>query len=185
MPVSTQRLPPEVPELPEPPDDPDLPEEPDEPDDPEEPELPDDALRSDCPPDPEPDFSPLEEPDEPDEPLIPPGRAPGVDELELPRLLDVPGLSAEPELPLMPPCDPDDPLDPLCEPDDPELPRSASGSGELLDDDALRPELVDPSPCDEPSRSRLELRDEPLVPLCSLLDDPEVFLSRSAIVLSS
>jgi hypothetical protein len=52
-------------------------------------------------------------------------------------------------------------------------------------DDALRLEPDWPSPCDELPRSRLELLDELLDPPWLPLDEPEVFWSRSAIVLSS
>jgi hypothetical protein len=131
-----------------------LPDPPEPPDDPEPPEEP--VPRE------------LEEPDEPDElddPLIPP--------LE-PEL---------PELPDMPPLELELPDEPLSESDGP-LPLDAERSL-LVDDerslllDAERSLLelpASPSPCDD---DPLEL-DEPLMPPLLLLDDPEVFWSRSA-----
>lgn len=106
-----------------------------------------------------------DEPDEPDDPLIPPL------ELELPELPDIPPL----ELEL--------PDEPLSESDD-LLPLDAERSL-LVDDERSLPldaersllELpASPSPCDD---DPLEL-DEPLMPPLLLLDDPEVFWSRSA-----
>lgn len=103
----------------------------------------------------------------PDVPLIPP--------LE-PRLSGLP-VRSEPVLdePLEP--EPDGPLDEPDEPavlDMPELPPKPLPVDPLDPDDALRPLLDCPSPCDELPRSRLEP-----------LDEPEVFWSRSAMMLPS
>lgn len=134
---------------------------PDEPEPPDEPELPDDPEPPDVPR----ELEEPDEPDEPDDPLIPPL------ELELPELPDIPPL----ELEL--------PDEPLSESDD-LLPLDAERSL-LVDDerslllDAERSLLelpASPSPCDD---DPLEL-DEPLMPPLLLLDDPEVFWSRSA-----
>jgi hypothetical protein len=163
---------------------PDEPEEPDEPGgEPEEPGVP---------------FDPGEPevPDEPDDPDMPP------DDPELPgefeALRPLPGDPDVPEDPDMPPDDPelppvpvpgelgvlrpplDDPDDPDMPPDEPELP------GEL---GLLRPLLDRPSLGDElGSFFGLPLLDEslgePLMPPLPLPGEPEVFLSRSAMISS-
>jgi hypothetical protein len=92
---------------------------------------------------------------------------PELDELDPPLLDDPPDEPDRPEL------------------DEPELPLSSSDWSSA---DAFRLELGWPSPCDELPRSRLELLDEPPDPLdapCFPLDEPEMFWSRSAMMLSS
>jgi hypothetical protein len=129
----------------------------DPPDDPDDPEPPDVRELGD----------PLIPPPEPlpEDPDVPPV----LDELDPPLLVD-----PEPELP-------EDPGTP--ELDEPGFPVSSSGLP--LADVALFPELGWPSPCDELPGSRLELLDEPLMPPWLVLDEPEVFWSRSAMILSS
>jgi hypothetical protein len=106
----------------------------------------------------------------------------------LPELPDIPPEPLLPELPDLPPLE----LPELPElPEDPDEPGLVAPTFPLspsvwpLGEEALRLEPDCPSPCDEPPRSRLELLDEPLDPPLLPLDEPEVFWSRSAIVLSS
>jgi hypothetical protein len=104
-------------------------------------------------------------------------------ELEAPELPDIPPL--DPELPPVLPeeLEPLRPLDPAL----PEEPLSSSADksslpdAELPLDEPLRPLLPDsPSLCEVEPRSGFEPPDEPLMPLPLLPDEPEVFLSRSA-----
>lgn len=134
------------------------------------------------PEDPEPD-DPPEEPDDPEPPDDPELGDPFIPPPEpLPALPGVPLVPDELD-PLLPGV-PEVPWDPDCPGlDEPGFPVSASGLP--LADEALLPELDWPSPCDELPRSRLEPLDEPLIPPLSLLDEPEVFWSRSAMILPS
>jgi hypothetical protein len=128
------------------------------------------------PEDPEPD-DPPDEPDDPEppddpelgDPLIPPLELlPGLP--DMPPLLDELGplLLDDPELP-------EDPGDP--DVDEPALP--------LLAGEPLLPEFDFPSPFGGLSRSRLGLLDGALFPPWLLPDEPGLFWSRSAMILSS
>jgi hypothetical protein len=134
------------------------------------------------PEDPEPD-DPPDEPDDPEPPDVPELGDPLIPPLELlPGLPDMPPLLDElgplllddPELPE----DPDGP-----DVDEAALPRSPSDWP--LAGEALLPELDFPSPFGGLSRSRLSLLAGALFPPWLLLDEPGLFWSRSAMILSS